>query len=627
MTDIAASLDVVHNVARGVFSRNDPALDRGAGPDARPHRTDRGERDRRLSALRRSGHGDLDDLVRGRLDGRLLERHALARRALRRGPTISDVGLALDRAAGAARALGDRVPRLPLLLRRRPRLAALRRRRRARRRPGRRARARRVVQPACRGAAPRGRGGGSLRRRRRRGQRRHRAGLGSPAVGAPGDRRRRAARHRAPARRAAHRVLPARGRLGVPVGVLRSRDGAHAAPLHAQGHRRRQHVGTRAGMGHPGLDAHAPLVRRGALPRRRGACRGLVGGARARRPRGLLGLRRSQDPGHVPRHIGHGDRDREPADAGAARIDAGAGARLSRDGGGDRRRARGAPSTAGRDAERRLLQPAHRPRHASRTRLGQLLPVRGAARAGRAVRPREDRVGGRMPRLKLGFIPIEFGLYGGDLEKRGARFEEQLAIMKGLWTQERFAFKGTYYTVDGRIEPKPVTKPHPPVWIGGWGDITLRRAATLADNWIPGPTADLARLVKGKEQFLANRRAAGRTQPIAEWPLTRDLIIAETDKKARELAEEHIMVAYRREYAGGWRHPFIDASIATELDRLMADRFLIAGPDQVIPRIRTFVEAYGMTHLICRTFFPGMPHAHIMRTLELLAGEVMPAFK
>ena len=37
------------------------------------------------------------------------------------------------------------------------------------------------------------------------------------------------------------------------------------------------------------------------------------------------------------------------------------------------------------------------------------------------------------------------------------------------------------------------------MWIGGWGDITLRRAATLADNWIPGPTAELPRLLKGKQ--------------------------------------------------------------------------------------------------------------------------------
>jgi len=228
--------------------------------------------------------------------------------------------------------------------------------------------------------------------------------------------------------------------------------------------------------------------------------------------------------------------------------------------------------------------------------------------------------------IAIGYKPDEFSLYGVELEKRGARFEEQLAIIKGLWTQERISFKGAYYTVDGRLEPKPVTKPHPPMWIGGWGDITLRRAATLADNWIPGPTADLKRLLEGKKRFLDNRRAAGRSQPITEWPLTRDLIIADTDRKARELAEAHIMIAYRREYAGGWRHPFIDASIATDLDRLMEDRFIIGGPDQCVRKIRRFVEEYGMTHLICRTFFPGMAHEHIMRELELIVREVAPAF-
>jgi len=228
--------------------------------------------------------------------------------------------------------------------------------------------------------------------------------------------------------------------------------------------------------------------------------------------------------------------------------------------------------------------------------------------------------------IAIGYKPDEFALYGVELEKRGARFEEQLAIMKGLWTQERVQFNGTYYTLEGRLEPKPVQKPHPPLWIGGWGDITLRRAATLADNWIPGPTADLARLLAGKKQFLERRRAAGLAAPT-EWPLTRDVIIADSDQRARELAEQHIMVAYRREYAGGWRHPFIDASVATDLDKLMEDRFIIGGPEQCVRRLRRFVEQYGMTHLICRMFFPGMPHAHIMRGLELLAREVMPAFR
>ena len=226
----------------------------------------------------------------------------------------------------------------------------------------------------------------------------------------------------------------------------------------------------------------------------------------------------------------------------------------------------------------------------------------------------------------IGYKPDEFTLYGVELEKRGARFEEQLAIVKGLWTQDTFSFRGKYYQVEGKLEPKPIAKPHPPIWIGGWGDITLRRAATLADNWIPGPTAELPRLLQGKKQFLANRRAAGLTPPISEWPLTRDVIIADTDREARELAERHIMVSYRKEYAGGWRHPFIDASIATDLDTVKKDRFLIGSPEQVIKDLRPFVEQYGMTHLICRLFFPGMPHRHIMRELELIAREVRPAF-
>ena len=228
--------------------------------------------------------------------------------------------------------------------------------------------------------------------------------------------------------------------------------------------------------------------------------------------------------------------------------------------------------------------------------------------------------------VAIGYKPDEFALYGVGLEKRGARFEEQLAIMNGLWTQESVSFAGTYYRVEGRLEPKPLTRPHPPVWIGGWGDITLQRAATLADNWVPGPTADLARLLAGKQRFIANRRAAGRTDALTEWPLTRDVIIADTDREARELAEKHIMISYRKEYAGGWRHPFIDASLATDLDALMKDRFLIGGPDQVVRALKPLVSEYGMTHLICRVFFPGMPHRHIMRELELIAKEVRPAF-
>lgn len=229
--------------------------------------------------------------------------------------------------------------------------------------------------------------------------------------------------------------------------------------------------------------------------------------------------------------------------------------------------------------------------------------------------------------MAIGYKPDEFALYGAALEKRGARFEEGLALVKALWTQDSVTLRGRYFAVeDARIEPRPVQVPHPPVWIGGWGDLTLQRAATLADGWIPGPTADLARLLDGQQKVRAHRTRAG-LPPRTEWPLTREVVIAETAREARELAERHLLAAYRTEYGGAWKHPLIDAAVVADLDTLARDRFLIGGPDEIIAGIRRFVDAYGVTELIFRLFLPGVSHQHIMRTLELLAREVLPAFR
>ena len=62
----------------------------------------------------------------------------------------------------------------------------------------------------------------------------------------------------------------------------------------------------------------------------------------------------------------------------------------------------------------------------------------------------------------IGYKPDEFALYGTPLEKRGARFEEGLKLMRTLWTEETATFKGQYYQLEnGRIEPKPLHKAPP----------------------------------------------------------------------------------------------------------------------------------------------------------------------
>ena len=232
----------------------------------------------------------------------------------------------------------------------------------------------------------------------------------------------------------------------------------------------------------------------------------------------------------------------------------------------------------------------------------------------------------------IGYKPDEFALYQVPLEKRGARFEEALQLIKLLWTQEEVNFEGVYYQVEGlKIEPRPISQPHPPLWLGGWGKLSLRRAATLGDAWIPGPTANLAKLLDAQRLYRENLQAAGMEPGTKPTPLTREVVIAETDGQAREMAEKHLLINYRDEYGGGtWKHPLIgseDAAPVDQFETISRERFLVGSPDTVTRQLRVFVEAFGVDHIICRLFFPGIPHDFIMNELRLLAGEVMPAFK
>lgn len=233
--------------------------------------------------------------------------------------------------------------------------------------------------------------------------------------------------------------------------------------------------------------------------------------------------------------------------------------------------------------------------------------------------------------LAIGYRADEFALFGAPLEGRGARFAEAIQLMRRLWTEEEVTFAGKYYHLEcARVEPKPLTPGGVPIWIGGWGPLSLRRAAELAEAWIPGPTAKLDKLLEAQATYRDALQAAGGDPAAVPAPLTREVVIAETSAQARELAERHLLVNYRDEYGGSWSHPLIaqeGQAVVGHLDSIGRDRFIVGNPDECIAQIRFFQERFGVDHLICRLYFPGMPHGHVMRELELLAREVFPAFR
>ena len=97
-----------------------------------------------------------------------------------------------------------------------------------------------------------------------------------------------------------------------------------------------------------------------------------------------------------------------------------------------------------------------------------------------------------------GWNAEEYDALGVTFRQRGARTNEYLRLWKACWEPGPTTFHGRFFSFDNmHVNPKPVQQPHPPIWIGGSGKLSLRRAARYADVWQPTPTA-LADLISNR---------------------------------------------------------------------------------------------------------------------------------
>ncbi len=97
----------------------------------------------------------------------------------------------------------------------------------------------------------------------------------------------------------------------------------------------------------------------------------------------------------------------------------------------------------------------------------------------------------------VGWNTVEYQALGKEFGNRGKRIEEQIPLLRRLWTEDSVTFDGTYERVVGAgINPLPVQRPIP-IWMGGRSNPAYHRMGRLADGWIPemepGPDLDHAR--------------------------------------------------------------------------------------------------------------------------------------
>jgi probable F420-dependent oxidoreductase len=112
-----------------------------------------------------------------------------------------------------------------------------------------------------------------------------------------------------------------------------------------------------------------------------------------------------------------------------------------------------------------------------------ILPQRQTALVAKQAAEVDVLCGGRLRLgVGVGHTDLEFQGLGIDFRTRGARIEEQIEVLRSLWTQPSVTYHGRFHDLDGvGINPLPVQRPIP-IWMGGWSDVVLRRAARLADG-------------------------------------------------------------------------------------------------------------------------------------------------
>jgi probable F420-dependent oxidoreductase len=109
----------------------------------------------------------------------------------------------------------------------------------------------------------------------------------------------------------------------------------------------------------------------------------------------------------------------------------------------------------------------------------------------------------------IGWNAVEYEALGQDFTNRGRRSEEQIAVLRALFTQESVTFHGRWHTIEAAgINPLPVQRPIP-IWLGGTVEAMLERVGRIGDGWLPqGPPNEAARAAI--ERIRAVAAAAGR---------------------------------------------------------------------------------------------------------------------
>jgi alkanesulfonate monooxygenase SsuD/methylene tetrahydromethanopterin reductase-like flavin-dependent oxidoreductase (luciferase family) len=235
-------------------------------------------------------------------------------------------------------------------------------------------------------------------------------------------------------------------------------------------------------------------------------------------------------------------------------------------------------------------------------------------------------------RLELGVgrgsTPEEYSEGGLDYADSAARLREHAEVLLQAWSDEPVRFHGELYDYEGvQVLPKPLQRPHPPVWVGASrSDDTFRWAGEKGFHLMTLPyTYDPETLRHWIGVYRDALRQHGHDPGSREILGKFHVYVAESDAAARREAEPYWLNYYSLAYERAtWNVPA--PPTAAKYAAEVAQRHAIVGdPARCVEMLEYWRETLGLTTISGTFHYGGMPHELALRSLRLFAERVMPA--
>jgi probable F420-dependent oxidoreductase len=241
-----------------------------------------------------------------------------------------------------------------------------------------------------------------------------------------------------------------------------------------------------------------------------------------------------------------------------------------------------------------------------------------------------DRVSGGRVVLGVGagYRPYEAEAVGVPYDKRIGRMTESIAVLREAWTQERATFAGDHFRFeDVPVVPKPIRRPHPPIWIGALAPAPIERAGRIADGWIAPALQSLPVLSERAELYRTTAAAHGRTATIC---LERDVAVGIDGAAARAAWIERNLryIEHFRDHGA----PVLPGQ-AGDPDDIARDLAVSGTPEECVRELQRYRDELGCEYLSTMNLGLGPGYGnpgnfeHELRAMELFGKEVLPALR